>query len=1275
MKKKIEDPTRRKLFPTNFFPKALAPKEKNLGGGESVATAFSKEAPSREPLPNLPGGERSPGSLEANALENRALVDLENGALAAEFELLIRTLNEETKVQNYSQAATLSSRLQELLAESKHCISADVWIKATLALWEFEKYSFERSKSGNLNPDTAKLNSILQSIRDRTSIRKGLVDLVVLEARITAFDGKPDVALDILGKRDDDEGLYTRMAILVEEGRFAEASALIRGREPHQRWCEKAVSALAGTGDLAEAKRQLEWAHKQSDPFLWSSCVVALGAHYFLYIFRNLTPTQSVLPENLNEAEKAGVKEALSQVSLVSDAAKIQKRVLTGIETAAISLAMEFHHLLGEHNEYRELSELVWNRSPLPLPYAFAVLRKVIPPHPELPKRLREERPESFEAKRLAALIEGKLLGKNNDAILNAKRLLEEFSSPNYQEIIAQLLIELSQELPLTEKKVIDDFVDRLLGSSSQFSKFRKIERLLVANRFGEAERLLLKDPKIKDPAWLEFMSAIRNDQGRVDEAVDLLIQATDFLPNPDLLRKAAFFAAKNDRQTDSIRLLERLLRIEPQDAQALESLANFLTQSGEFLQAAKRFHELSELRPDDPLPAINEAVSLAHGLRHEESLKVYQSLCAQNTPPIRALLGLGTLLKLLNRAADGFNAIDKHKTAFWNNADFLLLYWELGYAANREREANEALQHLQVLQEQGTVEKVLHSVEVPELLASFQQLGKAQEVLGEKILNGQIPWLLAGQMLSMPTVLAFHRRTRQMPWISENKRDWSWHNLYATNAFVVAKSDNGLNYIQPIQAAEREREIVIDLTSLFVLHKIGLLNKVCSYFAKCYYPADYNDLSLRELGRLVDPQPSRTEGKERIKSLIESGQIKSIENSDGIALVNEYYNSGEARDRHVYSFIDLVPGLKEAGILDDRIFRELSDLAQRPSGVDSMNPAIPANAPVHIELSCLEALHTHHILSAALSSFQICVTNLEIDRLNNDIQNNNSQKNLMEWYRSLWNEIDGCSGLVAIAHSLPNEVSKNKATEMDDVEVRRRLIPMAATFLARNRNLPLFVDDRSCQMAVHRENKSICAAFGTEAVLGDLVKKNFILPERAADAYMELIKLRYRFMVVPADVMIAMAKKNLLSIPGASLQEVARYVQRCMSDPGLFSGIENADPPISVALKFFLAWTSEVTKFVHGLWDDIAVSLEEAENITSWALTECLPSVPASIGNNSGILLTKQTEAILSQSFIYAASRASNDRICKFFIAIRKILNVSECKYFDEMLSVINAI
>lgn len=1100
-----------------------------------------------------------------------------------------------------------------------------------------------------------------------------------LKAQLAALEGRQEHAIQTLEGKDDPESIFRMLTILIEAERFEDAVRVVSGRKPNDRWCEKATLAFASSGKSSEAAELVEWARLQDNLNLWQASVVALSRGRFTYVMKGKGDGELFLPGELNPEQEDGVKAALSDLTPVIAMVKAVKLVRNGIEAAAISLAMEYTYILQDRAENSHLAELLWQRKPLPIQYAYAVIRGIIPAKSDLPSRLRAERGDTFEANRLAALIEGTKLNKPVEAIDAVRRMLTEPRSAKHVGKLADLLMRLADFIPLSERDGVIKEAEQHLGSDSRYSWLRAVEADLAETRYNAAETRLLSAVDENDPNWLELLAGVRVGQGRELEALDLLVKATKVFPEIGLLRKAAVIAERTGRQSTAAQIVERIIRVDPDDITWLRKLGELYSQMGEFEKAAGQYRKLRSLRPDEVAFGINEAANLAFSLKYDASLRVFDDLCTGDSPPMMAVIGRASLLKSMNRADAGFKSLLPFKAKFHDQPEFLKAYIDLGYSSKEEREAHWGFSQLQQLQSSGTIEKVLHQVGIEDLVELHRQHTESEDTLNRSILKGQFSWLLADQMLGRCPTESIRQRTRPLNWLGEEPVDWAKQVVYSTNGYMVTGESSGPWSVEAIEAPVAAVNVVTDLTSLMTMHRLGILEEAVDYFETCYYAADYLPAALREQSKLVPHQPARHQSFLDLLSSIDSGRVRIAADEDRLLYIHEHRPTSEPVKMHSFGLMDLHSGLEASKMLSDAMRSRLREISRRETGVDTDHLPIRAQDKIRIELSTMESIAREGLLNAVISTFEVYVGQQDRETLIAAISEWKAREKFRDLQVSLWKTIRDDPRFVSASVTVPAEILEKESSEQQEmvgeIDIVQSWLPFHSVFLANEKKLPLLVDDRCCQMLAHSTCRSPTAAFGTDSVLATLLASGRVTVKRASDAYLRMIGWRYRFLVLSVSVLLEIAKRSLSVAPGQDLLKVSRYVQDCMRDPGLFCGLEKTEPPIAIAHKFFIAWTNTLSNFIVTCWGDPDVPEESAIALTSWALTQCLPAVPAGLGPHGLSLAELQPGLVLSHALVRATRKPDAERLNKALISIASELGISNREYLSQVAEMADAL
>ena len=140
---------------------------------------------------------------------------------------------------------------------------------------------------------------------------------------------------------------------------------------------------------------------------------------------------------------------------------------------------------------------------------------------------------------------------------------------------------------------------------------------------------------------------------------------------------------------------------------------------------------------------------------------------------------------------------------------------------------------------------------------------------------------------------------------------------------------------------------------------------------------------------------------------------------------------------------------------------------------------------------------------------------------------------------------------------------------------------------------------------------------------------------------------------------------------PGRELRAVAFYVHDCMSDPGLFGGLELTDPPMAIATKLFHTWIVLCAELIAEVWADKSWPESSAKALTEWAITEMLPSTPKVL-SPKGHVIGKLSTSL----FLIAFSLAEDiERAATGLQAVAAALGMNRQDYLMAITEVIDAV
>jgi tetratricopeptide (TPR) repeat protein len=1092
------------------------------------------------------------------------------------------------------------------------------------------------------------------------------------EAHLLSLEQGPDAALLALSGRSDPESIARQLGILIEHNRLQEAQRLLGGREPHARWAHLAAYALARCGDVAGAERAIASTKALPDRVIQQRAVLSFAHGSVERIVARSGNGNRLLRGMLTGDDRALVRRSLDALRNAFAFDQLQNP----LEEYACSLALTWYLALNEKHDAERLAKLLEARSPVPLPLADAVLAGGIPAPENLPARLRSEHPQSFDAKLKAALIEGKFLGRPGPGLAAAIALKEMQLSREERSELLRALVSLADAFGSGAQGLVDSIIPELVNPEDPEGKLFQADRYLRDGDLDAAEALLEGAKDETNPTWLQAAAFLREQRGDVESALALFERAAVEHPHPALLRHAAAFAYQHGRLGASANLLERLAMAEPDDLASRRNLALVYGQMGDFERAATHFRVLRQAQPQESGHALRLAVSLALADQPAESLAVYEDLCARPEAPLEAHLGRSRVLIALNRPGDACEVLEGVRDRFWSRPEFLLALMGAAYAADREDLAGPALRHLAELQaEEAEGEEaggqVLQTKTLDELKAYLMEQREFHEGLQWQVLRGTLPWLIVEPHAGGVPYFGWARRTQPLPWVHEDPLIWAAHSVYATNGFTVVKPPGGRDSLVPISYTNHTR-IAADMTALITLHRLGLLGRLGDRFREILVPAVYFAHVLEERVSLRPHQLSRRNASALLSRAIGQGKLLVWEEHGEVAVqplprVEEY--SLDEENGHLYRLIDVADTLYEAGMFGETEYARLRVLAHRPSADAPGQARLSLGDRVLCQLRTLETLAAAGLLDPVLEGFAMHITPEERAGLKRCEAAYRFQEQVATWHTDLWRQLADQTRFMRVAVDIPRQWQEEAR------EPPRRAPALEAAFVAVQYGVPLLTDDRCCQMLVlNQEGATPSSAFGTDQLLSGLLKEGLLTVEEATQAFLQVMRWRYRFLFPPVPVLVECAHSYRKHPPGRQLQEVARYVHDSMRDPGLFNGPERTDPPVAMAVRLAEAWAALAGEFVVGVWADERFTEESARKLTRWAVEDLLPSSPRTLPLYLQRMLamlapTSALSGALTQSLFHEPS----PRTRQGFQALRESLGMSEERYRRAVTEVID--
>lgn len=812
----------------------------------------------------------------------------------------------------------------------------------------------------------------------------------------------------------------------------------------------------------------------------------------------------------------------------------------------------------------------------------------------------------------LAAYLESDLQSKHADAFAALKALQPLAISPEQRERLADLVYQVSQELGGKGLREGRDFVRSLLGEEHKLVCLMDVTQLIRDGHVDEAQGALAAITDERDPIWLQAHGEIARQKGNWPTAADSFGKAAVLVPHPVVLNRLAEAALRTKHYDLAAETLDALCKENPKDWHLWWNLALAYSGLAKHDLAAEAFGRVAELRPEDTVATLNEARSLAWSGKTDRAVEVLHAKCTCEQPRLDAVLLRAELLHAAGRPDQAMESLLSHRGSFWEEPQYLLAYLSLGFAANREREGHEALQHLLELQKKGQVSsEYIQPHEFEEMKEWFESRRAFLEEVNRLYLAGRVPWVFAEELGNRATYEGWAFRTQDL-WVSDDPQARAETTIYSTHGFHIARDSSIRRALMPIEVPAQGSAVVADISALITLHQLGLLTPMLRYFGKVFVPDLYRGIALRDSEKLQPHQPSRDKAVRDILKALDSGKILVRPSSGptraGAEVFLSEYSDEAEEGLTIVRLGQLAKWLRDKSMLADETLTRVQEVCHaKPIASDEDAEKLLALGTVTAELHTLGTLHGQGLLDTLLRAFQVFILPKDEREARWDAMGLSYRSQILQWHKELFGFIQSCPQVEFVPVAFPE-----KLAEKDQHLALQVHYALAATQCALDRKLPLLADDRHCQATVMNAPGNDQVTFlGSDVLITALVEGGLIDREKQADSFLQLIRWRYRFLVPPAGVLVTLAKRHLTHPPGEPLREVARYAHASVRDAGLLLGPEQTDPPVPMGGRLFTAWLQALGEFAAAVFHDSAISKESAQRLVSWAVQECLPGAP----------------------------------------------------------------
>ena len=1128
----------------------------------------------------------------------------------------------------------------------------------------------------------------LLDLADRENSDKDVeLDALTIATRLMVdhLRGDDTKPLDELKAIEHPIAFANRVRLLLLRDQLDEAFALVHHNELNVRWAEIAAAIYVRLGRLSDAIAICESMRNGSikgddDSSLktirYFRCLMLVADEFCSQKF----PEGRIRIDYTTDTERRQLHELKSLLSPIVTKVFGAGRVSNGIELRSLEIAFNAAHLTGDNELSTRVAKLLATANPISRRVPQLVHAGCLKADVDVLHRLKTDWPDLIEVSLSACELTAFYLDDPATVLGEIESLTKGILDESQKSRLATVLLNLYQRESSEVRNKSFSLLAGLVGADHYFLRMAEAVSAMEQKDWQLAERLLNERGAPEDPEWLNLRATVLQRKGDLQAALVDLKTLCAMTSAPDVLRHAVTVALKIEPKEFEFAstILERLSRFPNERKNAERMLAEIGWESGtdEGLQRASQLYKkLYQESPSQPELAKNAAICLRSLNEMDQAIAFLEDLERDHPTFIEAFLLHAELLETQARSEEAFALLDLEsvRVKFWNEIEFLHMYMHLGYMTDHDLEADNAMCQIRAI-ENGKPEqdKTLQAKNLEQYVEFFRGRSKFFDQINEMVVRGQAPWTMHPFQQNTPILSAWAYRTQKLvPWETLSGR--AHFSTYATNAFFPKANDVGERQIESIEPPKEANKIVADISALITLFKLGLLEKAADYFGMIYIPLAYREIELFEAKKLQPHQLSRVKQSHRLFEMMIRGQLRRpSENAIEIEII-DYQTEADPKS---FSIGDVVLWLKQSGHLSKERYNKLATgqslIVSGREGIESLL----ISSRCQFSLFAIRTLESVGLLDTLVEQYRVTLTAVGVSELEQEKFAFQLQTRTARESREFWRIIRDNSRFQyrGLYRRKSMDDSEDETNEDKSDEVLR--LSLASYELAKERALPLFADDRVLHMIAQNDSDGRdCMAFSTLELISSIEQHGSFSPDDRLEYTLHLINWRYRFLKIDHQLLLHAAKLTVDSgkTPSVYLKKIARYVQDCMLDVGLFGGDENVTPRVSIALELYAYWTRTVSRFVNQLWTDDAFNDEIAESLTRWAIDSMLPTFPIAVLPDVQIGMSEnQTKLVLIHVLSDRAAHANTSRSAKFVGVLQEALGMSQAEFCRAVFDLI---
>jgi hypothetical protein len=1126
----------------------------------------------------------------------------------------------------------------------------------------------------------------LLDLADKESIHDAELDALTIATRLIVdhIRGDDSKSLDDLKEIDHPVAFASRIRLLFLRAQIEEAFELVHHRELNARWAGIAAAIYVRHGRLSDAIGICESMRngniKGSDnPNLvtirYFGCLMLVADEYLRQKFSEGRTRVDLV----TDAERKQLTEIRNILSPIVTKVFGAGRVSNGIELRSLEIAFNAAHMTEDNELASRIAMLLASANPISRRVSRPIHAGFLKADVDIVSRLKKDWPNSVEVSLSICELITFYLDDPVAALTEVESLLKAELNLDQKSRLASVLLALYKLEPGELRNKSFSLLAEVAGADHYF--LRMAEAISATDRgdLHDAERLLNERPAPDDPDWLSLLATVLQRKGELKPALSHLKKLCEITSAPDVLRRAVTLALKIEPKDleFAISILERLSRFPNERKSAERILAEIFWESGTddgLFRAAQLYKKLYEESPKEPELAKNAAICLRNLNEIDQAIALLEDLERDHPEFIEGFLLHADLLETQARSEDAFALLDLEsvRNRFWNKLEFLHKYMHLGYLTAHELAAHKAMCQISVIEDgKPEQEKTLQAKNLEQIVDFFRGRRQFFEQIEEMAVRGQAPWTMHAFQTHTPILLAWTYRTQKLiPWETLSGR--ASFCTYASNAFFskLAKPDE--RQLEPIEPGIAGCEVVADISALITLYKLGLLEKAAEYFGTIYLPSAYREIEQFDAKRLQPHQLSRIEQSHRLFAMMVRGQLRRPSNEAGEVEVIDFQTEADPTS---YSVGDVALWLKRRGHISNHRYKQLavgqSFMASGREGIES----ILISNRCQFTLFALQTLESAGLLESLMEQCRVTLTEAAARELEQEQFAFEQQTKTARESRDLWRIIRDNNRFqyYGLVRKTASNNSESEAKEEFDDSFSLSLVSYE---LAKERRLPILADDRVLLTIAQNESDGRdCVAFSTLELLSSLGNGDSLSLDERLQHSLQLINWRYRFLRIDHQLLLHAAKLTVESgqMPGFQLKRIAKYIQDCMLDAGLFGGDENVTPRVSMALELFSYWTRTVARFINELWNDDSFNDELAESLTRWAIDSLLPTTPVCVLPDLQIRMSEnQAKLVLIHLLSARGANPNTTRSAKLMSVLEDTLRLSPSELYGTVFQLI---